>query len=287
MNKNQKGDKNDHIWRALFPVVLYILISLMVEMLIGICFLIKSTHGNTNQSEEKDYFHSFSQTLNHVETQYGYFITFLSAFIAAFVFYFVFKEECKKNDGFSHAYHLKQMKRRNLVKVILLGGTAGPGLSRLLSLIRIKSILEDYEKVSSTLLNGPVILQIISLTIIVPVTEELIYRGVVYLRLRKELGRKTGMVITSLVFGLFHFNLLQGMYAFLLSFLLLFVFEKYRTIIACILLHGTANMIAVVSRTFALFDIANKNMVVYLVFMIVELITAAALLLSFRDEKNI
>ena len=98
MNKNQKGDKNDHIWRALFPVVLYILISLMVEMLIGICFLIKSTHGNTNQSEEKDYFHSFSQTLNHVETQYGYFITFLSSQPLCFILFL--KRNVRKMMGF-------------------------------------------------------------------------------------------------------------------------------------------------------------------------------------------
>lgn len=286
MNKMKQDMSFNNIFRALFPAILYMLISSMVEVTVCLYIFLSGSYGDVETTNGLDFFYMFSENINDMAVHYGYLITFFSALISAVIFFLIFMKECNKNREYLKAYLSNRVKGLDLIKIFLLGASAGPGLSRLLTLIRIKKILEDYERVSKNLLNGPLIIQIISIALIVPVTEELIYRGVIYLRLRKMTTMRQAAFVTSMIFGLFHFNLLQAMYAFLLSFILLFVFEKYKSITVCIVLHGTANLIAVISEYYGIFNFINKNIMIYLAVMIVELLTATLLMDRMYYEEH-
>lgn len=75
-----------------------------------------------------------------------------------------------------------------------------------------------------------------------PVVEEILYRGIVYGKLKKTVRPMMAMVLTSVIFGLVHMNPIQMIYGFLISFLLIYVYEKYQTISAPIFLHMGANL---------------------------------------------
>lgn len=72
------------------------------------------------------------------------------------------------------------------------------------------------------------------------VLEELLFRGIVYNRL-KLLEPKNAMIMGSLIFALMHTNYINMIYAFFIGLLLIYVYEKYKTIKASIILHITAN----------------------------------------------
>ena len=76
-----------------------------------------------------------------------------------------------------------------------------------------------------------------------PVAEELLFRGIV-LRTLAPFGRKLAIVVSALLFGLFHGNLLQMPYAFVLGLVLGYSALQYR-LVWPILLHVGNNFLFV------------------------------------------
>lgn len=104
----------------------------------------------------------------------------------------------------------------------------------------------SYDETSVALSTGPVIIQILATAVGAPIVEELMFRGVIYRRIRRMVNVIPAAIITSLLFGIYHGNWIQGPYAFLVGLACVFVYERYKSIIAPIILHGTANFFATI-----------------------------------------
>lgn len=78
-------------------------------------------------------------------------------------------------------------------------------------------------------------------TILGPISEELLFRGLL-LRLIKPWGKQTAILVSALVFGLFHGNIIQIPFAFLVGLVLGYVTVEY-SIIWAIVLHIFNNLV--------------------------------------------
>lgn len=87
--------------------------------------------------------------------------------------------------------------------------------------------------------NDPLMLLVFAV-LLGPVFEELMFRRLLLNRMRVH-GEKTALVLSALLFGLFHGNLSQFFYAFLLGLLLGYVFLRSGKVILTILLHVVVN----------------------------------------------
>lgn len=85
-------------------------------------------------------------------------------------------------------------------------------------------------------------LQLIGVCLVIPAAEELVFRGIGYLSLRDEMGAAPAAVFSAAFFGLFHGNLVQGIYAAGLGLILAFVMEKYQSLTAVWLAHAAMNI---------------------------------------------
>ena len=94
--------------------------------------------------------------------------------------------------------------------------------------------------------GGYRLLQFIVLLVASPLWEELFFRGVLFVQLKKRFSVSRAAVISALCFGLYHGNLSQGIYAFLMGLLLVSAMERYQTVAAPIAVHMGANMAALV-----------------------------------------
>ncbi len=77
--------------------------------------------------------------------------------------------------------------------------------------------------------------------IIGPICEELLFRGLLAGRLARY-GQKPGALVSALLFGLFHANLEQFFYAFLLGLLLAYAYYRTGSLGAPIVLHMLYNL---------------------------------------------
>ena len=83
-----------------------------------------------------------------------------------------------------------------------------------------------------------------------PIVEELLFRGLIFKRLRNVTPAVWAMVISGLVFGIIHGNLVQFVYAFPIGVILAFIYEIFKTIWAPVIFHVSANFISVMLTNF-------------------------------------
>lgn len=102
--------------------------------------------------------------------------------------------------------------------------------------------MENYAKVIQSLGMGNSPISLLLVVLIAPIAEELIFRGTVFVYLRKNMSFLAANLIQALFFGLYHMNLIQGAYAFLLGLLFGWMIEKYGSVRECILLHMAVNL---------------------------------------------
>lgn len=162
-------------------------------------------------------------------------LTLIGALIALPVIYFVFydkkEEKCEKKSAY--------------IWVVLLGMGACVVLNMLISISGLPNLSPTYQELSKMIYTGNFWFELVTAGIIVPIAEELIFRGVVFKRLRAVTSLTWAIIISSVVFGIMHGNLVQFVYAALLGALMCFVYIRCKSIVAPILLHITANTISV------------------------------------------
>jgi hypothetical protein len=98
------------------------------------------------------------------------------------------------------------------------------------------------------------ILAVLSIVILAPLIEETLFRGFLQTYIRRHLGPKQAILITSVCFSLFHYSSGQGLgnisiiiSLFVLSLFLGFLYEKQGSILASMVLHGSFNLISVIN----------------------------------------
>ena len=95
---------------------------------------------------------------------------------------------------------------------------------------------------------------ILTACIIAPITEELIFRGMIYPLLKKKIGVFWGGSLSSIVFSVIHYNVLSFAVLFIFSCCLTYIYEKYNNLLIPIISHSTFNGIMIILILFSDFD---------------------------------
>lgn len=84
----------------------------------------------------------------------------------------------------------------------------------------------------------------ISLVILPPLGEEVIFRGILYSGFKNKLNKFWAALITSALFGLAHLQWNVGVDTFVLSLVIIYALEKHKSLWMAIGLHGIKNAVA-------------------------------------------
>jgi membrane protease YdiL (CAAX protease family) len=151
----------------------------------------------------------------------------------------------------------------------------------------IYTILGGENMGSNVLFGGNFILAAIAMAIVAPVAEEVLFRGLIFRRLRSIIGSKNGFLISagisSVIFGLVHMNVLQGLYAFLIGMFLCYVYEKTRNLVAPMLAHALANAVAFFG-TFVISDEILFGIGGIIITAVCAIMSVAGLILAIRTK---
>lgn len=90
--------------------------------------------------------------------------------------------------------------------------------------------------------NSNVAITLLSTGILGPIIEELMFRGIIYNELKSKYSNMKSILITTIFFAIIHINIIQILYALIIGFILIFVYEKYNNIKAPIILHMASNI---------------------------------------------
>lgn len=161
---------------------------------------------------------------------------------------------------------------------VLAGVCASLCFNNLLGLL--PAFAERTETVTELLYSPSFAMQFMCTVVVVPLAEELVFRGLGYRRIRGELPFVWAALISAVFFGLYHGNLYQGIYACFLGLLLAFFFEESDSLLVVWAFHAAANLASITMNAMALdqgvFEYAAVKMAIF---------TAAGLLLGYLLYK--
>ena len=124
---------------------------------------------------------------------------------------------------------------------------AAAGLNILFSAL-MSFLVSDYGITSESqdaLLTSRMLFQILGMGIAVPVTEELIFRGLVYRKLERYVSVKKAVLLGAAIFAVYHGNLLQILFAFPMGIILNLLYHRYEDLRVPVLFHAVSNLMAV------------------------------------------
>lgn len=124
------------------------------------------------------------------------------------------------------------------------------GLNNLIELGGLMKVSEEYEDTMNSLYAAPFPMQILCLGILIPICEELVFRGLMFRRLRQGGTFMAAALYSSFVFGFLHVNMVQMLYGFILGFTFCYLYEKYGSVKAPVFAHIVSNILSVVLTEF-------------------------------------
>ena len=133
----------------------------------------------------------------------------------------------------------------NVWTIVGLGVFGQLAINLLMALIHIvlPGIFEKYSELieNFNLDNLPPLVMLFMVCLLGPLMEEVVFRGMIYGKLRRAFSFWPAALISAVVFGVFHMNLVQGIYATLFGVILAYIYEKTQTIWGNVLLHCVFN----------------------------------------------
>lgn len=163
------------------------------------------------------------------------------------------------------------------------------------TLINIFTSLDVSNPVQNLINSTDIWLNLLLISIIGPIFEEIIFRKFLIDRTIKY-GAKVSILISALIFGLFHGNLNQFFYAFLLGGFFAYIYIKTGKIKYTIILHIIVNLMGSVVSLFVISSTNNiisgpiqpLDLVIVLAYIMIMLVSLLiALIKILRDYKNI
>lgn len=163
------------------------------------------------------------------------------------------------------------------IALMELGAVAGDWLNDLVYRV---ARLEPVDLVTEAMNEMPLAVVLLGGCILGPLCEELLFRGLIARRLARY-GQKPAAFVSALLFGLYHANLSQFCYAFLLGLLLAYAMFYTGRLRTSVLLHMLFNLYG----SFIVFLLPERGIVPLLYVFSWPAMTVAGVILLVRGRK--
>lgn len=128
------------------------------------------------------------------------------------------------------------------ILTIILSVTTSLGMNILLSLTGLVDASDTFQDVSQRQFGVAFGIGIILYGIVSPLAEEIVFRGLLYNRMRKYYPLWPAIAVSGLLFGLYHGNLVQGIYGSCMGILMAYLYERTGRFFTPFLFHAVANI---------------------------------------------
>lgn len=139
-----------------------------------------------------------------------------------------------------------------LLLIVVAMSMLGTSLNNLITMSPLVEWSEGYKEANQGFYGSTVGVELFGSALITPFLEEMLYRGVILSRLKKMGSEWMAIVISALVFGFMHFNMVQSTYAFLVGIVLAIITIYCGHFGFAIFAHAVANGLAIVRTEFHL-----------------------------------
>ena len=132
-------------------------------------------------------------------------------------------------------------KVREYALLIVIAVSVALGVNILFVLLGITGASESYQEVAKRQYGVAFGMGLLIYGVISPLAEEIVFRGLIYNRMRRYFGRWISVIACGAMFGIYHGNPVQGIYGCILGIAITWSYERYCSFLAPVLFHAAAN----------------------------------------------
>ena len=144
------------------------------------------------------------------------------------------------------------------VLTVVSAGAFGVALNNFIAMTPLVEVSAGFQNANANFFAGGIGVEILASCVVVPIAEELLFRGIVLKRTTMMLHEKMGIVCSAVLFGAIHFNLVQFIYAILLGALLAVIVVRTGKVSLAVVGHAAANLIAVMRAETGILDFSYQ-----------------------------
>lgn len=259
------GKKMWHIWG---PLVIKIGIAMLVSMAAGVVFMslyLVKEYGITpevmqnTEKMQKIYeailqnSTSFALEFNKEYLRYSTLVDGVAALVTIPVMLFLFHRDQVR----SKLLGVVQNRKAPFWKygaAVVMSMAICLGFNNLILMGNFYKVSEEYGEILRAIYSAPAAVQIAALGILMPICEELVFRGMIFRRLREKSTFLVAALYSSVIYALFYMDMVQMIYGMCMGMVMAYIYEKYGSVKAPILASVAASVLSVAGSNYHLFD---------------------------------
>ena len=284
---NYQESMGKRLWRLAYPSLTYT----AVTMLVGTIVTMIVVMGMVGQLDPTAGIEQLQNLIIGAEEEYYKHlveIQGLSALLTLPILMFYLKKDRERKAEVGFVSQTPERIPIWMVLITLFGAVASYAGNGMISLSGLYQVSDEYDKIAEMIYQGNIVLELVAMAILTPIVEELIFRGLMYTQLTEFMKKKHAIIVAALLFGLYHGNFLQAIYAFALGLLMIYVYERFHTLLAPILFHIGSNTFGILMSETSMFDFLfmTEPMMYTTVIVSSLLIIGVVWLIEQREQKK-
>ncbi len=138
--------------------------------------------------------------------------------------------------------HVEKEPKKNYVIMAVTALCAAVGVNLILILTGATND-ESYQALAETQYAANIFWGLLCYGVVTAIAEELVFRGIAYNCIKRNMKPNLAMLLSALVFSAFHGNTTQSIYAFVLGFLMAYGYEYFGSFYVPVGIHMGANIL--------------------------------------------
>jgi phosphoglycolate phosphatase len=232
------------LWQLCFPFLLFLLVRQAALSVLGLCAL---SLGNSGIGGAVSDFLFLREEAGAVTGFSGNASAVMTALASAAAGAVLWKPALAMLDRAPKDRQPAQRKKES-ARPCLLAATATVGavvgLNLLFELLGLTDSSAAYRAVRANQYSAAFGVGLLCYGVLPPVAEELLFRGILFNRMKRFLDLKLAVVASALCFGAYHGNMVQGVYGFLMGCLMAYAYVYFGSFRAPLGIHIGANLLA-------------------------------------------
>lgn len=156
---------------------------------------------------------------------------------------YLYRKSAPRDISFVVTRRKEKRIRREGILIAAYGAAMALGINILFAGLGMAGFSDRYQEVAASQYSVALPVGLVIYGILTPFTEELIFRGVIYNRTKKYFPVALAVFLNAIVFGCYHGNLVQIVYAFIMGLVMAFLYEHYGHLAAPVIFHASANLL--------------------------------------------
>ncbi len=225
-----------HVWRWIYPMALYLIVSVAVSLCAGIYFAIKLLLGN----EAYD-----TQMLTDMILNSSLLQTMIAGILMAFISWILYRADQKKREQgiLGNGKEPRWCSAIVWFLVLILSIAGCQLMNDVIEISGLHELFPTYTNVADqAIYSQSTWLILLTVGVVAPVSEELIFRGLLFHRMKDWMKPWLAVILSAVLFGAYHGNMVQFIYAFVMGIFFAVIYHRTGTLWTTIVAHMTANL---------------------------------------------